>query len=346
MRSNALARPIARRRLVAGAALAFARPARAQTSVPAALGFAAWMQRHEVTAGSIALAVGGQLVVLDSYGGLDPLRPAPVWSLSKYVTGLAAARLVAAGLFGFDTPLATAAPGWFATPEGAASALAAVTVGQLLSHRSGLSQAAGDAAAAGLRARVGWPPAERMASLLALRPRRAPGEAYEYANVNFLLVGLLVEAVAGEPYGAFTDRAVLAALGVAPRRLDPVAGVLAAAGGWSFTGPEYLALLVGGLAPRGLVLPGVRRWMEAPAGKTVAPGSTVFYSLGLRHRPAGRGLVHWHGGNWQVRTPEGTEDSSGTLAVLAADSSACFACFHPYPGLEAQTELERELLRM
>lgn len=342
MRSNDMVRPVARRSLVAGVSLALVRPALAQATLPPlAAAFADWMQRHDVAAGSIAQSVGGRLVVLEGFGGQDPAQPVPIWSLSKYVTGLAVARLAAEDWFGFDTPLAEAAPALFDQPD---SPIAALTVGQLLTHRSGLSQAAGDDAAARFRARIGRSLAERMAPLLALQPHRAPGEAYEYANVNFLLAGLLVEAVAEEPYGAFADQAVLEPVGVRPRRLDPVAGVLAAAGGWSLSGPEYLALLVRGLARDGLVSPAVRRWMEAPAGKAVAPGSPVFYSLGLRHRPAGRGLRHWHGGNWQTRTAAGVEESSGTFAALAPDGSACFAAFQPYPGLEAQTELERVLM--
>jgi CubicO group peptidase (beta-lactamase class C family) len=44
--------------------------------------------------------------------------------------------------------------------------------------------------------------------------RRAPGAAAEYSDLNFLLLGLLIERVSGEPLDRFVTRAVLAPAGL------------------------------------------------------------------------------------------------------------------------------------
>lgn len=42
-------------------------------------------------------------------------------------------------------------------------------------------------------------PAFRLAELADVAPRRAPGSGFEYSNANYLVLGVLIEAVAGQP---------------------------------------------------------------------------------------------------------------------------------------------------
>lgn len=58
----------------------------------------------------------------------------------------------------------------------------------------------------------------------------APGTRFLYSNTNFLLLGLVVERVAGEPLGAFLERRIFAPLGMTRTRLtestaEPVPGL-------------------------------------------------------------------------------------------------------------------------
>ena len=92
--------PISRRAVIAApGVLAGMRGAHAQPAAtgPMAAVFARWMAAHGVTSGVVALALEGQLVQLAGFGGADPMARVPVWSLSKFITGLAVARLAGHG---------------------------------------------------------------------------------------------------------------------------------------------------------------------------------------------------------------------------------------------------------
>ena len=340
---------IGRRAVLAGMAAGLATSARAQTS-PMAEAFAGWMARNQVANGVLALSLSGRLVLLEGFGGRDPAQRQPVWSLSKFVTGLAVARLAAQGRLALDMPLARVMPRRLARHGVDASPIAQVTIGQLLTHRSGLPRSPGGEEVPGLRAALRFRPPQGLATedlapaLFAAVPARSPGEAYEYSNSNFLLAGFAVEEAAGEPYAAFVAREVMGRVGIRRAALDGIWGLLGATGGWSLSAPEYLGLMLRGLQGETLVPPAVRRWMEDPQGKAISAGGSAFYSLGLLGRPVEGGLNRWHAGTWRFRWPAWQMDeNSGTLAVLAADRAAWFAAFAPHPGDAAVAELDRVL---
>lgn len=60
-----------------------------------------------------------------------------------------------------------------------------------------------------------------IALLYATPLRHAPGAVAEYSDLNFLLLGLLVEAVSGEPLDRYVTRAVLEPAGMAHTRYRP-----------------------------------------------------------------------------------------------------------------------------
>ena len=81
---------------------------------------------------------------------------------------------------------------------------ARMTVRQLLNQTSGLSTASGWAPLADFDNSPGA--GERQARALAtLQLSRSPGSAYEYSNMNYNLLGLIVEAASGESYAAYVQ---------------------------------------------------------------------------------------------------------------------------------------------
>lgn len=338
--------PIRRRAVLAlPGLLAGARPGRAQPAGagPMAAAFADWMAAHGIRSGVVALALDGQLVMLQGFGGADPAARVPVWSLSKYITGLAVARLVGQGRLALDSTLDRLLQR--GVPSG--TPLAALRLADLLTHRGGLPQRVAGEAVPGLAALLRAAPPQALTpqqlapATLAVRPERAAGLAYEYANSNFLLAGLAVAEAAGEPYASFTAREVLAPLGLRQPALDPSWGVLGATGGWSLSAPEYLALL---LRADARVPPAVAAWMRDPAGKAIRPDGPVSYSLGQLRRPVAGGQTRWHSGSWTYRAPQwGIEASAGSYAVQAADGAAWFAAYRPHPGDAGVAALDRAL---
>ena len=74
----------------------------------------------------------------------------------------------------------------------------AITIAELLSMRSGLynyTNAPELAASLDHHPAKAWPPAELLAIALRHPPTFPPGQAYEYSNTNYLLLGLIVEKV-------------------------------------------------------------------------------------------------------------------------------------------------------
>lgn len=145
----------------------------------------------------------------------EPLTTADrfrVASISKTITAIVVLRLVEDGVLGLDAPVGPALAEHLGV-SGAAG-VDAITTRHLLTHRSGFAQyedlffareveSCPDAARAGLS-----------------RPLRdVPGASFRYSNLNFCLLGLLIEIVTGESYESAVDTRLLAPLGIDGMRL-------------------------------------------------------------------------------------------------------------------------------
>lgn len=126
-----------------------------------------------------------------------------VGSVTKTFTSAAVALLVEEGAVGWDDPVARHLPE-LAVALAPGVDLEAITVEQLLSHRSGFD---GDHI-------LTHPDSPDLAVLAAARPLFAPGEGFSYSNAAFSLAGALVAAVAGEPYEEVVRRRLLVPLGL------------------------------------------------------------------------------------------------------------------------------------
>jgi D-alanyl-D-alanine carboxypeptidase len=111
-------------------------------------------------------------------------------SITKAVTATQVMQLVEAGVLGLDDPVAEHLPSDLEFDANAA------TIRDLLSHRSGIPDYvdAVDLSADPLRV---WTPAELLAAIPA--QRTAAGAGSDYRNVNYLLLGVVIEEVTGRP---------------------------------------------------------------------------------------------------------------------------------------------------
>lgn len=134
----------------------------------------------------------------------DPVRIA---SISKLVTAIGAMRLVEEGKLDLDEDVSTRL-GWRLRPP--AFPDTPITLRMLLSHRAGLTDAAGYYA-------VPLDGAFRDITddARAWDPQHAPGTYFRYANVNFPLVATLMERATGERFDRLMQRLVLR-----PLRID------------------------------------------------------------------------------------------------------------------------------
>jgi D-alanyl-D-alanine carboxypeptidase len=202
MRSPRLLAPL----VVALASAAALAPAASAASTPADVqrGLQRLVAAPGGPPGAIAtLYRDGKLTVLRA-GSTDVERKRPpratdhmrIASVSKAFSGAVALNLVRAGRLGLDETIAQRLPGMPA-------AWGAVTVRQLLNHTSGVPdytrskpfvrQAENDPRGyVSPRQVIDWVRNDPLGF--------APGSKYEYSNTDNIVVGLIVEAVTGEPY--------------------------------------------------------------------------------------------------------------------------------------------------
>jgi D-alanyl-D-alanine carboxypeptidase len=156
--------------------------------------------------------------VADADAG-TPLRPDDrmlAGSIGKTFAAALAVRLAAEGRLELDAPVARwlGSEPWFGRVPNARR----ITVRMLLNHTSGIEEHVQNAEfQAAIRAdpdRV-WRPEELVAYVLD-RPALFPaGEGWSYADTNYILLGMVLERVAGAPFYAEADRRFVRPLGLA-----------------------------------------------------------------------------------------------------------------------------------
>jgi uncharacterized protein YbbC (DUF1343 family)/CubicO group peptidase (beta-lactamase class C family) len=166
------------------------------------------------------LVVGhdGQVIYRKAYGSraLEPRREAmtldtvfDLASLTKVIaTTTAVMQLVERGEVRLNDPVAKY------LPEFAQNGKDDITVRQLLTHYSGLEP--------DLDLKTPWEGKEtayRMA--FAETPQQAPGSGFVYSDINFIVLGALVERVSGEPLDAYTERHIFLPLKMMRTRFAP-----------------------------------------------------------------------------------------------------------------------------
>jgi len=176
-------------------------------------------------------------------------------SISKVITAIVVLQLVEAGQLGLDEPvgqrLADLVGATITDPQ-----VPIITVRQLLAHTGGFSSYQSTF----FRAQVDSCPAAAQYGL-SRGLSSPPGVDYTYSNLNYCLLGLLIQQVAGRPYEAVVTDRLLAPLRIQGMRLattydaDPAQvvhpsapfrnymEVLGAAGSWVATPSDVVTVL-------------------------------------------------------------------------------------------------------
>jgi len=167
-------------------------------------------QMKDIRIPGLALGIiqGDQIVYLKGYGIADPSGRAvtaqtPFWlaSLMKPVTALAIMQLVEAGKVELDAPVQRYLPYFRLADEQAAAAL---TVRHLLNQTSGISGATGNEKFPS-QASLDWTPEQRVRELSDNALTHPVGTTYQYSNVNFTMLALIVETVSGQPFESYVQ---------------------------------------------------------------------------------------------------------------------------------------------
>src|SRR6266540_4335097 len=181
------------------------------------------MREQRIPGLALGIVQGDQIVHLKGFGVADPSgravtpqTPFQIASISKSFTALAVVQLVEAGKVDLDAPVQRYLP-WFRVADPDASAR--ITVRHLLTHTSGLrdqseeftSRDASDGAL------------EKAVRALRTVPSAQPGgQAFQYANINYSVLGLIVQTVAGQSYEDYVQAHVLAPLEMTDSYTSPL----------------------------------------------------------------------------------------------------------------------------
>jgi len=161
----------------------------------------------------IAVRRGGE-VWTAAYGSADleqgrAMQPAtmlPIASITKAFVAVSILLLQQEGALSLQDPLSRFLPDY---PHGAE-----ITLAQLLTHTAGVPNFVNLPAFAGDQAKD-WTPQELVALFRDLPLTSPPGTACLYSDSGFILLGLVIEQVAGKPFGAFVRDRIATPLGMA-----------------------------------------------------------------------------------------------------------------------------------
>jgi CubicO group peptidase (beta-lactamase class C family) len=161
------------------------------------------MKELGIPGAALVIVQGDQIVHLKAFGVADaygrlvaPQSPFFTGSTGKSFTALAIMQLVEAGKIELDEPVQMYLP-WFRVTDVDASKT--ITVRQLLNMTSGLPQSIGQEQIANFD--LSDSAIENNVRALAnVDLSAAPGERYEYSNANYVILGMIIQAVSGESY--------------------------------------------------------------------------------------------------------------------------------------------------
>jgi CubicO group peptidase (beta-lactamase class C family) len=187
----------------------------------------AWADERDFS-GVALITRGGKTEFEGCYGLANradgvPVRPGTRFglaSLTKMFTAVAVADLVRQGALSFDTPVVDILP----ADRRPATLRADVTVHHLLSHTSGIAdyyeeadehddEDFGDLWVTRPSYRM-LRPADFLPLFGELPPYRPPGLRFQYSNAGYIVLGLVIEEVAGAPYAEQVTRRVFGPAGM------------------------------------------------------------------------------------------------------------------------------------
>ena len=180
------------------------------------------MQRQRIPGVALLVSRGGKIVQAEGFGLANvelqvPVKPETVFqsgSVGKQFTATAVMMLVEEGKVGLDDPLTkyfpSAPPSW-----------KEVTVRELLSHTAGFGDYPDT-----FNFRKDWTEPEMLKLVEGIPLAYPPGTKWEYSNLGYLTLGILIHRVTGEFYGDFLQQRIFHPLDMQTARIISEADII------------------------------------------------------------------------------------------------------------------------
>jgi len=169
------------------------------------------MNELEIPGVAIGIVRGDQVVYVQGYGVADdtgramtPDTPFLIASLSKSITAVGVMQLVEEGMIDLDAPVQTYLS-WFRVEDEEVSSK--ITVRHLLHQTSGFDER--ESYVRNLNTDPSDEALEKSIRALSTAELNfAPGEAFEYTNTNYDILGLLIQTVSGQSYEEYVEEKI------------------------------------------------------------------------------------------------------------------------------------------
>jgi len=180
------------------------------------------MQRQHIPGIALLVSRGGKIVHAEGFGLANvelqvPVKPETIFqsgSMGKQFTATAVMMLVEEGKVSLDDPLTKYFPD-------APAAWKEVTVRELLSHTAGFRDYPEK-----FDFRKDWTEEELLKLAESIPLAYPPGTKWEYSNLGFLTLGILIHRVTGEFYGDFLQQRIFHPLGMETTRIISEADIV------------------------------------------------------------------------------------------------------------------------
>jgi len=180
------------------------------------------MKRQRIPGVSLAIVKKGQIVLAKGYGLANvehqvPVKPETIFqsgSMGKQFTATAVMMLVEEGKVSLDEKISKYLG---EVPE----AWQSITVRHLLTHTSGLTDYPED-----FDFRRDYTEDELLKRAQAITPAFKPGEKWQYSNLAYVTLGILIHKVSGQFYGDFLQARVFKPLGMSNTRIISEADIV------------------------------------------------------------------------------------------------------------------------
>lgn len=221
-------------------------------------------------------------------GDSRPGAISPIGSLTKSITAIGIALLIQQGKLRLDSKLGDVLGNYFAQRGRTLDpSLQDVTIERLLAHRAGLrTNAYGGAdgiTTGSVIAQIGGdsPPIDY------LRVQGAGtsdgSHDFVYSNVSYLLLGLVIEAVSGQPYEAFCQTQIMTPLNITDATVPHHWTLVGPYAGWHMSLTDLLRIwsVFDVYHPSLLSPQTLRTTLLGHLGGSPATGNNTFYTLGI-----------------------------------------------------------------
>jgi CubicO group peptidase (beta-lactamase class C family) len=179
-------------------------------------------QRQHIPGLALLVVHNGAIVRAEGFGLSNvelqvPVKPETIFqsgSVGKQFTATAVMMLVEEGKIGLDDPLTRTFPEAPATWKN-------VTVRELLSHTAGFGDYPKD-----FDLRKDWTEEQELKLIEGIPLLYPPGTKWEYSNLGYVTLGVLIHRVSGEFYGDFLQRRIFQPLGMSTTRIISEADII------------------------------------------------------------------------------------------------------------------------